>query len=145
MVQVRKKSIQREIEAAAVALGFPRRVSFARVQREFNRYGGTRELDLLADRPRFWAIGALLTLMAKYRSLDRRIAAVRRQVVELRRDLILQSVWTRKCVDQFIAEYSAWKALTPKQRDAIFKAEMKRDAAKRIARWEKEHGTEAAA
>jgi hypothetical protein len=141
-MQSRKDKIQREIEAAAVALGFPRRVSFARVVREFNRYGGTRELDLLADRPRYRLVAALFTLMERSRNLDRRIAVARR---ELRRDVIEQGEWTRKCVDEFIAEDAAWKALTPKQRDAIFDAEMKRDAAKRAVRWEKKQRAKAAA
>jgi hypothetical protein len=141
-MQSRKDKIQREIEAAAVALGFPRRVSFARVVREFNRYGGTRELDLLADRPRYRVVAALFTLMERSRNLDRRIAVARR---ELRRDVIEQGEWTRKCVDEFIAEDAAWKALTPKQRDAIFDAEMKRDAAKRAVRWEKKQRAKAAA
>jgi hypothetical protein len=142
-MQSRKDKIQREIEAAAVALGFPRRVSFARVLREFNRYGGTRELDLLADRPRYRLVAALFTLMERSRNLDRRIAVARR---ELRRDVIEQGEWTRKCVDEFIAGYAAWKALTPKQRDAIFYAEMmKHAAATNIARWEKKQRAKAAA
>jgi hypothetical protein len=141
-MQFRKGKIQREIEAAAVALGLPRRVPFARVVREFNRYGGTRELDLLADRPRYRVVAALFTLMERSRNLDRRIAVARR---ELRRDVIEQGEWTRKCVDEFIAGYAAWKALTPKQRDAIFDAEMKRGAAKRAARWEKKQRAKAAA
>jgi hypothetical protein len=135
------KKIRHEIEAAAMALGFPRRISYARVRREFWRYtprlDGMAELDLRADRPRFRAVAALYRLMEKFRNLDRRIAAARRQVVKLRRDVILEAACTRKRVDKFIAEDAAWKALTPRQRDAILKAEQERDAAKRIARWEK--------
>jgi hypothetical protein len=131
------KKVASEIDTAAAALGFPRRVSFARVVREVNRYGGTAELDLLEDRPRFRAVAALCNLIEKSRKLDRRIAAAR---IKLRREVIEQAELTRKRVDEFVTEYATWKALTPKQRSAIFDAEMKRDAAKRTARWEKNHG-----
>lgn len=147
MMQVRKRAIHRDIEAAAAALGFPRRVSFARVVRELNRYTGrVPELDLLADRPRFRAVAALYGLMDASRNLDRRIAAARRRAAaELRSRVIEQGKRTRQRIDEFIAGYAAWKALTPKQLDAILKAEMVREGAKRSALWEKNHGAKAAA
>jgi hypothetical protein len=141
-----KGKIQREIAAAAVALGLPRRVSFARVLREINRYGGTRELDLRAEQPRFRLVAALGRLMAASRNLDRRIAAARRRVaIELRSRVIEERKLTRKRLDEFIAKYAAWKALTPKQRWAIIRAETEREGAKRIARWEKKQSAKAAA
>ncbi|MGC2493275.1 hypothetical protein [Candidatus Binatus sp.] len=100
------------------------------------------DLDLLADRPRFRAVAALFVLMEKCRNLDRRIAVARKR---LRREVIEQVERTRKRLDEFIDESAAWTALTPKQRWAVCKAENERDAAKRIARWEKNHRAEAAA
>jgi hypothetical protein len=133
MVQVRKKSIQREIEAAAVALGFPRRVSYATVKREMDRYG--RELDVINDHPRFRLVAALWRLMAASRNLDRRIAAARRRVAfDMRSYIIEEHKLTRKRLDEFIANDAAWKALTPKQRYSVVNAEIVRDVAKRVAR-----------
>ena len=103
------------------------------------------DLDLLADRPRFRAVAALFVLIEKSRNLDRRIAVARKQAVELRRDVIEQVERTRKRLDEFIVKDAHWKALTPKQRWAICKAEMERDAAKRIARWEKKQSAKEAA
>jgi len=123
------KKIGREIEAAAVALGFPRQVSCARVERELARYCpkryGTAELDCIADRPRFRAVAALWRLMEAVQNLDRRIASLRREVIE-------ESERTRELVGEFVAKNAAWKALSPQQRSAEVNAEMKRRAAARL-------------
>lgn len=77
--------VEREIEAAAVALGFSRRVSQARVEKEMARYAprrGTADLDYQVDRPRFQAVVALFFLMDSARNLDREIARFRRDLSE---------------------------------------------------------------
>lgn len=95
------KQVQREIEAAAVALGFSRRVSYARVEREIGRYcprqpGKEAELDYEADRPRFLAVASLCLLMEAARKLDRKIATLRKQLGE-------RLVRTRKLVAKVAA------------------------------------------
>ena len=84
-MQFRKGTIRHEIEAAAVALGFPVRVSLARVARELARYcprTGKPELDDKAEPARFQAVGELYILMIVARDLDREIAKLRRDVSE---------------------------------------------------------------
>jgi hypothetical protein len=80
------KKMEREIEAAAVALGFSRRVSQARVGRELARYAprrpGRADLDCEADRPRFLAVASLCLLMDAAQRRDREIARLRKQLVE---------------------------------------------------------------
>lgn len=78
--------VERVIEASAVALGFSRRVSYARVERELARYcpsrHGREDLDCGADRPRFLAVASLFLLMDAARNLDREIATLRRELAE---------------------------------------------------------------
>lgn len=84
-MKFRKGTIRREVEAAAVALGFPRPVSFARVGRELARYcprAGKPELDNKAEPARFQAVGELFILMLLTRDLDGQIAKLRRDVSE---------------------------------------------------------------
>lgn len=93
-MQFRKGTIRREVEAAAVALGFPRRVSCARVGRELARYcprSGKPELDNKAEPARFRAVGELFILMLVARDLDGKIA-------KLKRDLIERAARVRKLV-----------------------------------------------
>jgi hypothetical protein len=84
-MQARKaKKVVREIEAAAVALGFPRWVSYSQVERELGRYcprrPGKAELNSEADRPRFLAVAGLCLLMD---AAGNRTAALRREISEL--------------------------------------------------------------
>src|SRR5258708_20412254 len=72
-MQFRKETIQREIDAAAVALGFPRRASLGRVERELARYcprTGKPELDFKDAPARFQAGGQLFILMLLSRDPD---------------------------------------------------------------------------
>jgi hypothetical protein len=79
------KKVAQEIEVAAEALGFPRRVSQARVERELGRYAprrpGRADLDC-GDRPRFLAVASLCLLMDAAQRRDREIAKLRRQLGE---------------------------------------------------------------
>ena|ERR1700689_5462520 len=84
-MQFRKEKIQRAIEAAAMALGFPQRVSCVRLERELARYcprRGKPELDFKAEPARFQAVGELLFLMHAERNLDVEIANLRTGVCE---------------------------------------------------------------
>jgi hypothetical protein len=84
-MQFRKGTIQREIDAAAMTLGFARRVSLARVGRELARYcprTGKPELDNEAAPARFQAVGELFILMIAARDLDGEIAKLRRGIME---------------------------------------------------------------
>ena len=79
------KKMEREIEAAAEALGFPRRVSRARIERELGRYAprrGSADLDCEADRPRFLAVASLCLLMDAAQRHDREVAKLRKQLSE---------------------------------------------------------------
>ena len=78
------KKMEREIEAAAEALGFPRRVSQARVERELSdTRRGVREaadLDCEADRPRFLAVASLCLLMDAAQRHDREVVRLRKEL-----------------------------------------------------------------
>jgi hypothetical protein len=80
------KKVVREIEAAKIALGFPRRASYARVERELERYcpsrPGRADLDREVDRPRFLAVASLCLLMDAAQRRDREIVKLRKHLVE---------------------------------------------------------------
>lgn len=73
-VTKRAKEIKHTIETAAVELGFPRRVSYARIAREAARYWPRRGANtqlVVQDRRRALAVASLFLLMDLARSLDR--------------------------------------------------------------------------
>jgi hypothetical protein len=81
------KQVQREIEAASIALGFPRKVSCRQVEREcFQLQARLRRSKAILKpglkRDRWLAIANLLMLMELSRTLDGRIAALRSDVTE---------------------------------------------------------------
>ena len=79
------KRVAREIEAAAEALGFPRRVSTARLSAEVARYcpsSGKSSRDFEAEPARFRAVCSLFFLVEAAEQLDHKVAALRREVVE---------------------------------------------------------------
>jgi len=79
------KRVAREIEAAAEALGFPRRVSTAKIGQELARYcpsNGKAALDFEAEPARFRAVCSLFFLVEAAEQLDHKVAALRREVVE---------------------------------------------------------------
>jgi hypothetical protein len=91
-MQFRKAMVQREIETAAVVLGFPRRVSLARVGRELERYcprTGKPELDSKDAPTRFRAVGELFILMIVARDLDG-------EIEKLKKDVCKRAVRVRK-------------------------------------------------
>jgi hypothetical protein len=94
-MQFSKGMIQGEIEAAAAALGFSRRVSFARLERELARYcprRGEPELDYAAEPARFRMVAELVLLTLAVHNLDAEIA-------KLRKDVSARAVRVRKLVD----------------------------------------------
>lgn len=73
--------VHREIELAAVMLGFPRRVSCAQVEREcFSLHQRLKKKEPVLDR--FVAVANLFLLMDLARTLDSRIAALQSDLVE---------------------------------------------------------------
>jgi hypothetical protein len=86
-MQFRKGTIQREIEAAAIALGFPKQVSYRQVEREcFQLHARLRRSKAIVnpgpERDRWLAMANLLMLMELSRTLDSRIAALRSDLIE---------------------------------------------------------------
>ncbi len=141
------KKVQREIEAAAVALGFPRKVSFSRVEREM------KELDYKAERARFHAVTALYFLMDAARNLDRKIAKLEEDLsdrVARAREMVAQDLNTHlrkarrarwadasdeeKKQAASTASRAYWGALTPAQRSAEMKRRAKVRAKPQAAR-----------
>jgi hypothetical protein len=79
----------REIERAAVALGFPRRVSYAQIGREFAVYvpqrNGTGKPFDGEHHARFQAVAKLYLLMGAVREVDRVISKEQKYISELTR------------------------------------------------------------
>ncbi len=75
---MKTKKTAREIEAAAIALGFPRQVSRDQVERELARAAGARKVD----RPRFLALASLCLLMEAAEQLDGKVAALRGDLLD---------------------------------------------------------------
>jgi hypothetical protein len=96
-MQLRKEKVKREIEAAAVRLGFRRRVSYPGVLRELQRcfsiveskHNGRTpkgsemtDLDYKTNYARFCAVASLACLIDAVRNVDRKISTIRKDAVE---------------------------------------------------------------